>query len=234
MKEGAPGANQPGGKVGDLFGRRKAPAGGAAGDSFHHLGSHMGSGGIRRDQGFDPRDEEPLPVSAQLAEKSLKGADPETGREIAVGPMSGEGGEEKEQRGPDSKTGPEMVKKKDQGSEGRVRGGYREVGRPAKGRMGKEGKARKRRLSKGLVKIRKGLCRVLEIPGEIAKGRTVGKGVPVSREKNRSSILGKLFCQIVSRLSPGSDKEMCVHQGMETDDQSLGKVVRFSAPDSVM
>ncbi len=100
--------------------------------------------------------------------------------------------------------------------------------------MGKEGKARKRRLSKGLVKIRKGFCWVLEIPGEVVKGRRVGEGVPVSRDKNLGVVPGEFFGQFTSRLPTRSDKEMCVHQGIATVDQSLGKVVRFSAPDSVM
>ena len=218
MKKRTSGLDQPEGKVGDFQGRGKTTAGGASGDPFHHLRSHVGGGPVGSDEGFDPCHQKALPVPAPLPEEPLQGPDPETGRKVAVGSVSGEGREEEDHGGPGIKPGPEMVKEKDQGRNGRKG----ESGIPAEGRMGKEGKAQERFPSESVFYVRERLFRGLEIPGEKSDGGQVGKGVTVRGDKNLFPAMRKLFGQLLAGLPAGAHKEMGAHQGIATDDQSLG------------
>ncbi len=217
MEEGTSGVDQPEGKVGDLKGGGKTTAGGAPGDPLHHLRSQMGGGPVGGDEGFDPCHEEAVAVPAPLPEEPLEGPDPETGGKVAVGPVAGEGGKE-DDGSPGSKSGSKMIEKKDQGRNG----GKGEYGISTEGGMGEEREARKGRLSQGPVKVRKGRLRGLEVPREKADGGEVGRGLAVRGDKNLLPALRKPFGQLPAGLPAGAHKEMGGHQGIATDDQSLG------------
>ena len=218
MEEGTSGVDQPEGKVRDLKGGGKTTAGGAPGDPLHHLRSQMGGGQVGGDEGFDPCHEEAVAVPAPLPEEPLEGPDPETGGKVAVGPVPGEGGKEEEDGGPGSKPGSKMIEEKDQGRNG----GKGESGISTEGGMGEEGKAQERLPSEGVVYLRKRLLRGLEIPREKADGGEVGRGLAVRGDKNLFPALRKPFGQLPAGLPAGAHKEMGGHQGIATDDQSLG------------